>query len=55
MTSGGASVRTTGLAAITTVSFGEKTQDRLHIDTQLGNDLVSVDPLVHQQLVFTSN
>ena len=55
VTSGGAYIRTSGLAAITTVGFGEKTQDRLHIDTKLGNDLVSVDPLVHQQLLFTSN
>ena len=54
MTSGGPYVRTSGLAAVTTVGFGEKTQDRLHIDTKLGNDLVSVDPLVHQQLLFTS-
>ena len=44
----GPSVRTSGLAAITTASFGEKTQDRLYIDTKLGNDLISVDPLVHE-------
>jgi hypothetical protein len=55
VTAGGAFVRTDGLAAVTTVGFGDKTQDSLHIDTKLGNDLVSVDPLVHQQLLFTSN
>jgi hypothetical protein len=53
--SGGPTVRTTGLAATTTVSFGDKTQDRLHVDTKLGNDLVSVDSLVNQQLLFTSS
>ena len=52
VTSGGASVRTTGLAAVTTVGFGEKTQDRLNIDTKLGNDLISVDPLVHEQVLY---
>ena len=52
VTSGGAYVRTSGLAAVTTVGFGEKTQDRLHIDTKLGNDLISVDPLVHQQVLL---
>jgi hypothetical protein len=30
-------------------------QDRLHLDTKLGDDRISVDPLVHQQLLCTSN
>ena len=55
VTSGGPTIRTDGLAAITNVSFGEKTQDHLHIDTKLGNDLTSVGALVHEQLLFTSN
>ena len=55
VTAAGPFVRTSGLAAITTVGFGDKTQDRLHLDTKLGNDVISVDPLVHQQLLFTSN
>jgi hypothetical protein len=55
VTAAGAFVSTSGLAAVTTVGFGENTQDRLHIDTKLGNDLVSVDPQVHQQLLFTSD
>ena len=55
VTSGGPYVRTAGLAAITTVGFGEKTLDHLHVDTKLGDDLLSVEPLVHQQLLFTSS
>ena len=55
VTSGGPYIRTAGLAAITTVGFGEKTLDHLHVDTKLGNDLVSVEPLVHKQLLFTSS
>ena len=55
VTAAGPFVRSSGLAAITTVGFAENTQDRLHIDTKLGNDLISVDPLVHQQLLFTSS
>jgi len=55
VTAAGPFVRTSGLAAITTVGFGDKTQDRLHVDTKLGNDVISVDPLVHQQLLFTSS
>jgi Ca2+-binding RTX toxin-like protein len=52
---GGPEVRTTGLAATTTVRFAEKTQDRLHVDTKLGNDLISVAPAVHELLLFTSS
>lgn len=54
VTSAGATVRTAGLAATTTVLFAEESQDALHIDTKLGNDLLSVDPLVHQRLLFSS-
>lgn len=54
VTAGGPTVRTAGLAAATTVWYSEKTQDSLHLDTRLGNDLVSVDPLIHQLLLFTS-
>jgi hypothetical protein len=55
VTAGGPTVRTEGLPAITTVLFAQKAQDRLTIDTKLGNDLISVDPHVHQQLLFTSH
>jgi hypothetical protein len=55
VTAAGPFVRTSGLAAIMTVGFGDKTQDRLHLDTKLGNDVISVDPLVHQPMVFTSS
>jgi Ca2+-binding RTX toxin-like protein len=55
VTAGGPTVRTEGLAAITTVLFGEQGQDRLHIESRLGNDLIGVAPAVHQQLLFTSN
>ena len=55
VTAGGPEVRTTGLAATTVVRFAEKAQDRFHIGTRLGNDSIFIDPLIHQQLVFTSN
>jgi hypothetical protein len=55
VTAAGPFVRTSGLAAIMTVGFGDKTQDRLHLDTKLGNDVISVDPLVHQPMVSTSS
>jgi Ca2+-binding RTX toxin-like protein len=55
VTSGGPFVRAAGLAAVTTVGFGEPALDHLHVDTKLGNDLLSVEPLVHQQLLFTSS
>lgn len=54
VTAAGPTVRTEGLAAITTVHFGDKTQDSLLIDTKLGNDLVSVAPTVFNQLQFSS-
>jgi hypothetical protein len=51
---GGPTVRTTGLAAITTISFGAASSDQLFIDTKLGDDLISVSPNIGQQLVFSS-
>ena len=50
----GAFVRTTGLAAETAIGFGEAALDRLHIDTKLGSDSVSVSPSVFEQLQFSS-
>lgn len=55
VTAGGPTIRTAGLAAITTLHFADKVQDRLHVDTRLGNDLLTVDPLIHQQVLFSSN
>ena len=55
VTAGGPYIRTAGLAAITTVGYGEQTLDHLHVDTKLGNDLLSLDPRVHEQLLFTSS
>jgi Ca2+-binding RTX toxin-like protein len=54
VTAGGPEVRATGLAATTVTRFADKSLDRFHIDTRLGNDSVFVDPLVHQLLLFTS-
>jgi len=48
-------VRETGLAATVVTRFNDAGLDRMHIDTRLGSDLVSVGALVGQQLIFTSN
>jgi hypothetical protein len=54
VTTGGPFVRTTGLAAEVSMGYGESTLDRLHIDTRLGNDFVTVSPSVFGQLQFSS-
>ena len=48
-------MRETGLAAQVVSRFNDPGLDRMHIDTRLGNDLVSVGATVGQQLIFTSS
>ena len=51
----GPDVRVTGLAAITTVRGTDPTLDRLHVDTKLGIDTVTVTGTTHQLIGFTSS
>jgi Ca2+-binding RTX toxin-like protein len=51
--SGGQQVRVTGLATVVEINRADATLDTLHVDTKLGNDLVSVSPTVHQRIKFS--
>ena len=51
----GPEVRETGLAAIVTTRFSDPALDSFHIDTALGNDLVSVGTTVNQLINFSSS
>jgi Ca2+-binding RTX toxin-like protein len=55
VTAGGQQVRTSGLAAAVEVTRADNTIDTLHIDTRPGNDLVSVQPQVHNLIGFSSS
>jgi Ca2+-binding RTX toxin-like protein len=52
---GGQQVRTTGTPAAVEVTRADPAVDTLHIDTRLGNDLVSVMPQVHNLIKFSSS
>jgi hypothetical protein len=47
-------VRITGLASVVEITRADKSLDTLHVDTRLGNDLVSVQPGVHNLIKFSS-
>lgn len=55
VSAGGPQVRVTGVSAAVEVTRSDPTLDSLHIDTKPGNDLLSVEPQVHNLIRFTSS
>jgi hypothetical protein len=51
----GPDVRTTGLAAITTIRGTDPELDRLHVDTKPGPDTLTVTGTTNQLIGFTSS
>jgi Ca2+-binding RTX toxin-like protein len=51
----GQTVRVDGLQAAVEINRSDPALDTLHVDTRLGNDLVSVAPAVHQRLKFSQS
>ena len=49
----GPDVRVTGLPTIVTTRGSDPALDNLHVDTKLGNDLVTVTGTTHQLIGFT--
>ena len=54
VTAGGQQVRATGLATVVELDARRQVAGPLHVDTRLGNDLVSVQPQVHNLIGFSS-
>jgi Ca2+-binding RTX toxin-like protein len=52
-TAAGPQVRVEGAPAVVTTAFSDPTLDRLHVDTRLGNDTITVAPNVFQLIGFT--
>jgi Ca2+-binding RTX toxin-like protein len=52
---GGHQVRVSGIPAAVEINRSDTTFDTLHVDTKLGNDLVSVAPGVHNLIKFSSS
>jgi hypothetical protein len=44
-----------GIPAAVEINRSDTTLDTLHVDTKLGNDLVSVAPGVHNLIKFSSS
>jgi hypothetical protein len=55
VTAAGHPLRVAGLATTTVVNRSDRTLDTLHVDTRLGNDLVSVEPAVHALFGFSTS